>query len=59
LHHAIVNVLSRWSLEHLASSPRPSNRLPEGMHCMLVGAPVVPGAGRKSRSSTANAKRLG
>jgi Rrf2 family protein len=39
LRHSIVKVLSRWSLEQLAASPRPAKRLPGETHCMMVGFP--------------------
>lgn len=46
LQHSVVNVLSRWSLEQLAASPRPTKRLPGEMHCMMAGFPVsIAGAG--------------
>ncbi len=41
LQHSVVNVLSRWTLEQLAASPRPTRRLPGEMHCMMVGFPVA------------------
>jgi Rrf2 family protein len=41
LERAIVEVLSRWNLEHLEKSPGPAGSLPGGMRCMLVGFPVV------------------
>jgi Rrf2 family protein len=40
LQQSIVNVLSRWSLEQLAASPRPAKRLPSGMHCIMAAFPV-------------------
>jgi Rrf2 family protein len=40
LRHSIVKVLSRWSLEQLAASPRPAECLPGEMHCMMAGFPV-------------------
>ena len=50
LQHSIVKVLSRWNLEQLAASPRPTKRLPGEMHCMMVGFPVsIAGAGPGSR----------
>lgn len=51
LHHSVVNVLSRWTLEQLAASPRPSKRLSGEMHCMMVGFPVaIVGADPEPRS---------
>ena len=41
LQHSVVSVLSRWNLEQLAASPRPSKRLPGEMHCMMAGFPVA------------------
>jgi hypothetical protein len=55
LRHAIVHVLARWTLEHLATSPHPSKRLPGGMHCMLVGVPVKP-EGRQPRGKSSSVK---
>lgn len=50
LQHSVVNVLSRWTLEQLAASPRATKRLPGEMHCMMVGFPVaIAGAGPGSR----------
>jgi Rrf2 family protein len=48
LHSAIVTVLGRWTLEHLLASPQPSNRLPNGMHCMLAGVIVTLGKPKAS-----------
>jgi Rrf2 family protein len=46
LRHSIVKVLSRWSLEQLAASPRPNKRLPGEIHCLMVGFPVpIAGSG--------------
>ena len=51
LQHSVVSVLSRWNLEQLAGSPRPSKRLPGEMHCMMVGFPVAnAGAGPGPRT---------
>lgn len=49
LRGAIVKVLSRWTLEHLAASPRPTKE----MRCVMVGARVTPRAAKKSRPNTA------
>ena len=50
LRHSIVAVLGRWTLEQLVASPHPSERLPNGMNCMLAGVAVTPG---KSKASPA------
>lgn len=50
LRHSIVNVLTRWTLEHLAASPHPTGQVPGGMLCMLAGVPGTPGGGRKSQA---------
>lgn len=52
LRGAIVNVLSRWTLEQLAASPRPTGRLPGQMRCAMVGVRVIPRAANKSRPTT-------
>jgi hypothetical protein len=43
LRHSIVSVLARWTLKDLAAAPRPSGRLPEGMHCVTASPLVRPG----------------
>ncbi|HEX7286902.1 MAG TPA: Rrf2 family transcriptional regulator [Candidatus Angelobacter sp.] len=52
LRHAIVSVLTRWTLEHLAASPRPAGPLPGGMLCMLAGVPVKPEGRQLRRQGT-------
>ena len=52
LQHSIVNVLARWTLEHLAASPHPPRRLPGGMHCLLAGGPVSRDGGKSRRRNT-------
>ena len=55
LQHGIIKVLSRWNLEQLAASPRPSKRLSGEMHCMMVGFPVsiaVAGPGPRPKKKT-------
>ena len=41
LQNSIMTSLSRWNLEQLAASPRPSKRLSGEIHCMMVGFPVA------------------
>ena len=41
LQHSVVSVLSRWNLEQLGASPRPTKRLPGEMHCMMVGFSAI------------------
>jgi Rrf2 family protein len=41
LQHSVMSVLSRWNLDQLAASPRPSKRLSGEMHCMMVGVSVA------------------
>ena len=53
LRDAMVDVLSRWTLEHLAASPRPIKRLPGKMRCVIVGVPGTPRAAKKPEPNTA------
>ena len=40
LRQSIVTVLTRWTLEQFARSPRPTHRLPGNAHCMMANAAV-------------------
>lgn len=55
LQLSIVNVLARWTLEHLVTSPHPTGSLSGGIHCMLAGVPVV-SESRKSRQPNTRQK---
>jgi hypothetical protein len=44
-----MKILSRWNLEQLAASPRPSKRLSGEIHCMMVGFPVAIAAGPRAK----------
>lgn len=60
LRDSVVNALSRWTLEQLAASPRPTKRLPGDAHCMMVGfaVSIAPGgAGTRSRSQKRTRRR--
>jgi Rrf2 family protein len=48
LRQSIVNVLSRWTLEQLEASPRPTQGLPAEMHCMMAGFPLSIAARNRS-----------
>lgn len=37
LHRAIVEVLSRWTLEHLLKQPRPAREMSGSFPCVLLG----------------------
>lgn len=56
LQHSVVSVLSRWTLEQLAASPRPGKHLPREIHCMMVGFAVdIADSGPRPRSLKKNA----
>lgn len=51
LREAIIDVLSRWSVEQLAQSPLPTKRLPGGKQCMM--APLLLSLGKPGLSRAA------
>jgi Rrf2 family protein len=52
LRRSITSVLGRWTLKDLAAAPRPTRRLPGGVHCVMAGPLITIGVDKSSSQTT-------